>query len=67
MLVLKRKAGERLLIGDDIIVSIERISGNYVRIGVQAPQHLRVLREELIDKKKDNQEEDHQNNKETED
>lgn len=47
MLVLSRKVGERILIGDDIRVTIVRISGGGVRIGIEAPAKLSVVREEL--------------------
>lgn len=47
MLVLSRKAGERIQIGPDIVVTIVRIAGNTVRIGVEAPAELAVVREEL--------------------
>jgi carbon storage regulator len=47
MLVLSRKIGERILIGDKISVTVVRIAGNAVRIGVEAPADLTVLREEL--------------------
>jgi carbon storage regulator len=47
MLVLSRKVGERLLIGDDIAITVVRIQGGGVRIGVEAPDHFAVVREEL--------------------
>ena len=47
MLVLSRKQGERILIGDEISVTIVRINGNAVRIGIDAPSHLAVIRDEL--------------------
>ncbi len=47
MLVLSRKAGERIWIGDDISVTVVRISGGGVRIGVEAPKEMPVVREEL--------------------
>jgi len=47
MLVLSRKAGERIWIGDDISVTVVRISGGGVRIGIEAPKELPVVREEL--------------------
>ena len=50
MLVLSRKVGERLLIGDDISITVVRIQGGGVRIGVEAPSHLAVVREELKEK-----------------
>lgn len=47
MLVLSRKVGERILIGENIVVTIVRVHGNGVRIGVEAPPELAVVREEL--------------------
>jgi carbon storage regulator len=48
MLVLSRKAGERILIGDKIAVTVVRIAPGIVRIGVDAPDGLPILREELV-------------------
>ena len=47
MLVLSRKTGEQLLIGDDVVVTINRISGNRVAIGIEAPRDVRIVRGEL--------------------
>ena len=47
MLVLSRKVSERIWIGDQICVTIVRINGNAVRIGIDAPAHLSVMRDEL--------------------
>lgn len=47
MLVLSRKEGEQLLIGDDIVLTINRISGNRVAIGIEAPREVRIVRGEL--------------------
>lgn len=47
MLVLSRKVGERILIGDQISVTIVRINGNSVRIGIDAPSAMAVIRDEL--------------------
>lgn len=49
MLVLSRKAGERILIGDEIKITIVRIGPNTVRLGIDAPGHLNIVREELCD------------------
>lgn len=48
MLVLTRKLGESIAIGDDIKVSIIEIKGKQVRLGIQAPQHTAVHREEIF-------------------
>lgn len=47
MLVLSRKEGEQLLIGDNIVLTINRISGNRVAIGIEAPREIRIVRGEL--------------------
>jgi carbon storage regulator len=47
MLVLSRKVGERILIGDKICVTVVRIGQGGVRIGIEAPNELEVIREEL--------------------
>ena len=52
MLVLSRKPGERILIGDDIAVTIVRIGPNNVRIGIDAPRSMNIVREELQGREK---------------
>lgn len=47
MLVLSRKVGERIWIGPEISVTIVRIAGGAVRLGINAPPELAVVREEL--------------------
>jgi carbon storage regulator len=47
MLVLSRKVGERILIGDQIAVTVVRINATTVRLGIDAPSKLVVVREEL--------------------
>jgi len=47
MLVLSRKENERLIIGDKIVVTIVRVSGGTVRVGIEAPAEVPVRREEL--------------------
>ncbi len=47
MLVLSRKTSERILIGDDITITIVRIGPNSVRIGIEAPKDMNIVREEL--------------------
>lgn len=51
MLVLSRKQGETIKIGDAITITVRRIKGNEVRIGVDAPKEVRVVRGELLNKK----------------
>ncbi|HPM83626.1 MAG TPA: carbon storage regulator CsrA [Candidatus Anammoximicrobium sp.] len=50
MLVLSRKVGERILIGDQISVTVVRITGGGVRLGVEAPPDMAVIRQELKDR-----------------
>ena len=47
MLVLSRRLGETLIIGDDVKITVLGISGNQVRIGVSAPKEISVHREEI--------------------
>jgi carbon storage regulator len=48
VLVLTRKRGERILIGDDIVVTVLEIKGDSIRIGVDAPAGVRIQRHEVI-------------------
>lgn len=48
MLVLTRKPGERVLIGDDIVITVLDVRGDSVRIGIDAPRGLRVQRDEIV-------------------
>ena len=47
MLVLSRKVGERILIGDQIAITVVRVAQGGVRLGIEAPVELSVVREEL--------------------
>jgi carbon storage regulator len=47
MLVLSRRESERIRLGDSIVVTVVRVSGDKVRLGIEAPRDLLVLREEL--------------------
>ena len=58
MLILTRKTGESLMIGEDISVTVLGVKGNQVRIGINAPKDISVHREEVFDKIKDKSEED---------
>jgi carbon storage regulator len=53
MLVLSRKVGEKILIGDNIAVTVVRVAQGTVRIGVEAPHDLPIVREELKDSSHD--------------
>ena len=52
MLVLTRKMGEKILIGDNVVIEIVRVQGNRVWIGLDAPASVKILREEIADKAK---------------
>lgn len=47
MLVLSRKKGEQIRIGNDIVITVHRLSGNRVSLGIEAPAHCRITRAEL--------------------
>ncbi|MDR3124029.1 MAG: carbon storage regulator CsrA [Treponema sp.] len=49
MLILSRKINEKIIIGDDISVSIIEIRGDQVRVGVDAPKTVKVFRQEVFD------------------
>jgi len=50
MLILGRKEGEKIVIGDDITVTVTKIKGNQVQIGITAPKHIPVHREEVYER-----------------
>jgi carbon storage regulator len=47
MLVLSRKESQRIRLGDDIVISVLRLGGDKVRLGIEAPREMLVLRDEL--------------------
>jgi carbon storage regulator len=49
MLILSRKVDEKIIIGDDIKISIIEIRGDQVRIGIDAPKKVKVFRQEVYD------------------
>ena len=60
MLILTRRVGETLMIGDDVSVTVFGVKGNQVRIGVNAPKDVSVHREEIfmrIQSEKDDEQE----------
>jgi carbon storage regulator len=52
MLILTRRIGESVRIGDDVEVTVMAINGSQVRIGVKAPRHVVVDREEIAERKR---------------
>ncbi len=57
MLVLTRKVGEGIIIGDDIRITVVELKGGGVRIGIDAPREMKVHRQEVFDRiKQENQE-----------
>jgi len=56
MLILTRRVGETLMIGDDVAVTVLGVKGNQVRIGVKAPKDVSVHREEIYERIQEEQE-----------
>lgn len=52
MLVLARQSGESLIIGDNIEIKIVEVQGNKVKIGIDAPKQISILRKELVEEAK---------------
>ena len=47
MLIITRRAGQRVMLGDDVTIDVMEIAGNNVRLGIAAPKELPVYREEI--------------------
>lgn len=50
MLILTRRVGESVVIGDEVTITVLGVKGNQVRIGVNAPKHVSVHREEIFER-----------------
>ena len=48
MLVLTRRSGETILIGDDIEITVLVVDGSQIRVGIDAPENIKILRGELL-------------------
>jgi carbon storage regulator len=56
MLRITRRAGERIVLGDDVIIEVTEVKGGTVRIGIEAPRSLPIYREELwLEVKRENE------------
>jgi carbon storage regulator len=53
MLVLSRKQGERIVIGDNIVITVISLEYGKVRLGIEAPREIEVWREEMLDRPKE--------------
>lgn len=49
MLILTRKVGEAIAIGEDIVIEVVAVNGQQVRLGLEAPNDIRILRSELLE------------------
>lgn len=49
MLILSRKSQEKILIGDDIVITVVQVKFNQVRLGIDAPRDVNIVRQELVD------------------
>ena len=47
MLIITRRPGEKIMLGDDVVIEVMEVSGSSVRVGIQAPKSVPVYREEI--------------------
>lgn len=59
MLLLTRRIGESVVIGEGVEVRVMNIQGGQVRLGIDAPLDVQILRSELLDRKKRREDDDH--------
>jgi len=52
MLVLTRNVGQSILIGDDVVITVLALNGGQVRVGIDAPREINIVREELLERDK---------------
>jgi carbon storage regulator len=62
MLILTRRVGETVMIGDDVTITVLGVKGNQVRVGINAPKHVAVHREEIYERIKREQHSDEVDN-----
>ena len=55
MLIITRRPGEKIMLGDDVVIEVIEVSGSSVRVGIAAPKSLPVYREEIWKSVKDEQ------------
>ena len=60
MLILTRRVGETVMIGDDVTITVLGVKGNQVRVGINAPKSVAVHREEIYERIKREQQPDHE-------
>lgn len=53
MLVMTRKVGERIVIGENVTVTVVLIGGGFVRVGIEAPPEYAIVRRELLNREQD--------------
>ncbi len=62
MLILTRRVGETLMVGDEVTVTVLGVKGNQVRLGVNAPKHVSVHREEIYNRIQNESDDDNEGN-----